>query len=144
MSMQSEINALTADFSKRLVDIVQKSVLAGVGITSTTPAATTTPAKPATKAAKKTAAKAKPAAKKTAKRAPGEKRSEAEMSAIKDKALACIVANPDGIGVEGIGRATEVGTKDLSLPLKKLIAEKKVKTKGQKRAMKYLPVPSKE
>lgn len=69
-------------------------------------------------------------------RLPGAKRSPAELAALIERIGAYIKANP-GYGVEAIGSALGMPTSDLVLPIKKLIAAKRVRTKGQKRATKY-------
>ena len=42
-----------------------------------------------------------------------------------------------GQGVEQIAKELGTSTKELSLPLRKLLAEKKIVSKGEKRATKY-------
>jgi len=41
--------------------------------------------------------------------------------------------------MEEIARGLGTSTSELTLPAKKLIAEKKIKTKGERRATKYYP-----
>lgn len=41
--------------------------------------------------------------------------------------------------MEQIAKTLGTTTKELALPAKKLIAEKKIKTKGERRATKYFP-----
>lgn len=91
-------------------------------------------ATPVAPKAKKTAT---PKPVKEAARAPGQKRSPEEMAALQGRVLATVEASAEGIGMESLGKALGVETKDLSLPLKKLIAEKKVVSKGHKRATRY-------
>jgi len=55
---------------------------------------------------------------------------------LKENVLEIITLNP-GQRMEELGRLLDVPTKELTLPVKKLLAEKKVKTKGQKRATTY-------
>jgi len=52
--------------------------------------------------------------------------------------LSEIKAKP-GLRMEQIAKTLGSTTKDLALPAKKLIAEKKIKTKGERRATKYFP-----
>ena len=47
------------------------------------------------------------------------------------------VKRKGGRGVEQLAKSLRVKTKQLQLPLRKLIAAKKVKTKGQRRGMRY-------
>lgn len=66
----------------------------------------------------------------------GEKRSPAELDSLAAKFLAYVKANP-GNSIERIGKAIEIDTKELKLPVSKLLDEKKLKTTGQRRGTKY-------
>ena len=102
------------------------------------------------KAAKAPAAAAKPAkaapapkapvSKRAAapKRASGEKRPPAELAKLVEKLHDFIKGHP-GQRMEAIGKALGTPTKDLILPVKKLLAAKKIRVKGQKRATEYFP-----
>lgn len=110
-------------------------------------------AKPAAKAAPaaktalapKTAAKAATTPKTTAKKAVavkrplGAKRPPAELAALVEKLAGYIQANA-GKGVEVIGKALATPTSELALPIKKLIAAKRIRFEGHKRATRYFPV----
>jgi hypothetical protein len=69
-------------------------------------------------------------------RAKGGKRSTEELTDLTKSLLGYVKRNP-GSRIEQIGKALSLSTKDLALPAKKLIAEKKLATKGQKRATTY-------
>ena len=69
-------------------------------------------------------------------RAKGAKRDPRMLQALTDKLGDYIKKNP-GMRIEQIGKALGTPTKDLALPVKKLIAGKKISTKGQKRATTY-------
>jgi hypothetical protein len=71
-------------------------------------------------------------------RAKGEKRSPQALTQLVSRLLSEIKAKP-GLRMEQIAKALGSTTKDLALPAKKLIAEKKIKTKGERRATKYFP-----
>ena len=73
-----------------------------------------------------------------AKRAKGEKRPKAEIAQVQAKVLAHIRANP-GQRIEQINKVLGTRTPDLALPLKKLIADGAVTTKGARRATTYFP-----
>lgn len=91
---------------------------------------------PVAKTAKEKPAKvAKPAGVSKAK---GEKRSPADLAALVDSVYTAIRATP-GMGVEQIGKALAKPTKELGLPIKKLIKDRQITTKGQKRATRYFP-----
>jgi ribosome-binding protein aMBF1 (putative translation factor) len=66
----------------------------------------------------------------------GAKRTPAELEALVKKLHSHIAKNP-GQRIEQIGDALGVATKDLALPVRKLVSEKKVSSKGQKRATMY-------
>jgi hypothetical protein len=71
-------------------------------------------------------------------RAKGEKRSPQALTQLVGRLLTEIKAKP-GLRMEQIAESLGSTTKDLALPAKKLIAEKKIKTKGERRATKYFP-----
>ncbi|HTJ43189.1 MAG TPA: hypothetical protein VL463_13885 [Kofleriaceae bacterium] len=73
-----------------------------------------------------------------ARRAKGAKRPADEIERTKERLYDFIKGNP-GQRVEQINKALGTTTKDLTLPLKKLIADKAVKTEGEKRATAYFP-----
>jgi uncharacterized heparinase superfamily protein len=68
----------------------------------------------------------------------GGKRPPAELEAMVNKAGDWIKGNP-GQGVEAMAKALGVQTKELALPIAKLLKSKAVKKRGQKRATKYYP-----
>jgi hypothetical protein len=84
------------------------------------------------------AAKAAVSRKATHKRAPGEKRPPGELAKLTDKLGDYIKAHP-GARMEAIGKALGTATKDLNLPIKKLLAAKKIRSQGHKRATEYFP-----
>jgi hypothetical protein len=73
-----------------------------------------------------------------AKRRAGEKRTPAELNQITDRVGDYIKSNP-GQGIEQIAKSLTTSTKELTLPVKKLLGEKKIFAKGQKRATRYFP-----
>jgi hypothetical protein len=66
----------------------------------------------------------------------GGKRSSEQVDAMAARVLAQVRSN-QGQGLEEIGRAMKLPTKGLKLPIAKLLARKKLKTKGQKRGTRY-------
>jgi hypothetical protein len=74
----------------------------------------------------------------SSRRPKGAKRPAGEIEATKASLYDYIKSNP-GQRVEQINKALGTTTKDLTLPLKKLIADKAVKTEGEKRATAYYP-----
>jgi hypothetical protein len=70
------------------------------------------------------------------KRAPGEKRPPAELAKLTDRLADYIKANP-GHRMEAIGKALGMPTRELNLPIKKLLAAKRIRSEGRKRATEY-------
>lgn len=68
----------------------------------------------------------------------GEKRSPALIEKTQSRLHAVIVQRP-GRGIEGLARQLDCTTRELSLPMKKLLASELVRTEGEKRATKYYP-----
>jgi hypothetical protein len=66
----------------------------------------------------------------------GAKRTPEELEQLIKKLHSYIVKNP-GQRIEQIASSLDISTKELNLPAKKLISEKKLSTKGQKRATTY-------
>jgi hypothetical protein len=66
----------------------------------------------------------------------GAKRTPEELAQLTEGLYEYIAGNP-GQGVEAIGKALGIETKELALPIKKLIADGRISTEGQKRATKY-------
>lgn len=68
----------------------------------------------------------------------GQKRSLA-LIAKTTKALLTYIEAHGGQRIEQIAAGMKTSSKDLMLPSKKLLAEKKIKTKGEKRGTRYFP-----
>ena len=147
-SLQTELHTITAEYTNRIVAVVQRAIAEAVG-TSIRGAAAPKPAgrrgpKPGkAKAAKATpvthvAAKAAPVkhVAKASKRSKGAKRAPEEIKQTTE-ALLAFVKSHSGQRIEQIAKAMKVTTKDLALPAKKLLATRKLKTRGQKRATQY-------
>jgi HPt (histidine-containing phosphotransfer) domain-containing protein len=66
----------------------------------------------------------------------GAKRTAEELEQLIKKLHSYIAKNP-GQRIEQIAQGLDITTKELNLPAKKLISEKKLSTKGQKRATTY-------
>ena len=66
----------------------------------------------------------------------GAKRTAEELEGTRESVLDYVRRNP-GQGVEQIAKALNVPSRDLVLPIRKLVAAGQLSTKGQKRATKY-------
>ncbi len=69
----------------------------------------------------------------------GGKRSPQEIDVAAQLVLEFVQQNP-GQGVEQIARSLGTDTRELTLPIKKLVAQEQVTTEGQKRATKYFAI----
>jgi hypothetical protein len=143
--VNSFVEEITALVRKSALEAVSSALKGSGGASAALAAAAPAkrrgrPPKNAPKAAAPAAA-AKPAAKAAAKggrRKPGEKRSSVEIEATIEKLTSFIAANP-GLGIEHIAKGLNTSTRELVLPVKKLLSEKKITSKGQKRATRYFP-----
>ena len=68
----------------------------------------------------------------------GAKRSAEDLDALSDKFASFVKANP-GLRIEQINKQLGTSTKDLALPIRKLIAHRMISAKGNKRSTTYFP-----
>jgi hypothetical protein len=68
----------------------------------------------------------------------GQKRTSDELEKTSEDFLAFVTKNP-GLRIEQINKQLGTTTKDLALPIRKLIADGYVKAKGKKRSTTYFP-----
>ena len=68
----------------------------------------------------------------------GAKRTAADLEALSEKFASFVKANP-GLRIEQINKELGTTTKDLALPIRKLIAEGVISAKGKKRSTTYFP-----
>ncbi len=68
----------------------------------------------------------------------GAKRTSADIEAMSAKFASFVKANP-GLRIEQINKELGTTTKDLALPIRKLVADRVIATKGQKRSTTYFP-----
>jgi DNA-binding NtrC family response regulator len=144
-NVETEIKSHVDSFVSQLSGLVRKAALEAVadalreGQPAAAAAATAprkagrvkaAPAPVEPKKAGRPARAAKPTRKK------GEKRSKEELAAMTQKVLEHIKGNT-GQGVEQIAKDLGTTTKELTLPIRKLLVEKKITSKGEKRATKY-------
>ena len=71
----------------------------------------------------------------------GGKRTAEELAQMADAFLAYVTANP-GQRMEHIARELNLATPELTLPVRKLLADGKLRVDGQKRATQYYPADS--
>jgi hypothetical protein len=70
------------------------------------------------------------------KRSRGEKRSPKSLEQLQEKLLSFVKANP-GLRIEQINAELGTSSRELALPVKKLVSEKQLRTTGTRRATKY-------
>jgi len=109
-----ELEPLVAAFANKLSALLQRHVNEALG---------------GTRASHTAAGNSKP-------RATGGKRSAVEMEQLRTRLLRVIDDNP-GRRTEQINATLGTTTKDIALPLRQLIAEKLVKTEGERRGTRY-------
>jgi hypothetical protein len=68
----------------------------------------------------------------------GAKRTAEDLEALSAKFASFVKAHP-GLRIEQINKELGTTTKDLALPIRKLVAEKAISTKGNKRSTTYFP-----
>jgi len=68
----------------------------------------------------------------------GAKRSSADLEELSSRFASFVAASP-GLRIEQINKQLGTTTKDLALPIRKLISEGRIKAKGQKRSTTYFP-----
>jgi hypothetical protein len=68
----------------------------------------------------------------------GAKRTAEDLGALSEKFASFVKANP-GLRIEQINKQLGTTTKDLALPIRKLVAGKVISAKGQKRSTTYFP-----
>ncbi|MFN0251832.1 MAG: hypothetical protein ACKV2T_33455 [Kofleriaceae bacterium] len=68
----------------------------------------------------------------------GAKRTGDELDKLSDEFLAFVTKNP-GLRIEQINKQLNTTTKDLALPIRKMIADGTLKVKGKKRSTAYFP-----
>src|ERR1700755_2194309 len=66
----------------------------------------------------------------------GAKRTSADLEALSERFAAVVHANP-GLRIEQINKQLGTSTKDLALPIRKLVADGTISAKGQKRSTTY-------
>jgi DNA-binding NtrC family response regulator len=136
--VDSFVGELSALVKKAALEAVANALKAGEGAAAPGVAKAAGkkrgPAPAPAKAAK--APKAAPAPAAAQKRKAGQKRSPEEIAKTTEKLLAYIAKN-SGQRIEEIAKGVGNSTKELTLPVKKLLNEKKISSKGEKRATRY-------
>ena len=135
-NIEAETRACVDSFVADLTEIVKRgtveSVLAAISGSLNAPKAKRGPGRPR-KAAPKAAPKAASKASTGGKRG---RRSSKAVTKTTEAALAFVTANP-GCTVGDIGASVGISTKELRLPLQKLLASGQLTTTGQKRGTRY-------
>jgi hypothetical protein len=122
--IRQRIDNFVRDLQALLVDAAKESLMAALG-----------GAAPVTRGASRKAA-ARPARGRKAAAGGRVRRSTEQLAEVQDKVLGALNKNP-GMTSEEIQDALGLEKKDLQRPLTLLREEKRVKTKGQRRGMKY-------
>jgi len=141
--LQNQVEQIVAEAAARITALVQQAAIDSIASTLGALSGTVAKAPPASRAAPSRRAAATPAPRAARGRRPkGEKRPAGEIEATMKKVGDFIAKNP-GLRIEQINQQLGTKTKELALPLRKLIAGKVIKTKGEKRATTYYPAKGK-
>lgn len=138
-NIEAEIRSRVDAFVAELTELVRRAALEAVSAAvNEQMGGLRKPARLPTSAASTKASPAQAASspKNNGSRKRGEKRSQEELSALKDRVLEYIQGN-SGQGVEGIAKALGTSTRELSLPIRRLLADKQITSRGEKRATRY-------
>ena len=135
--IRSHVDAFVEKLSglvrQQALEAVRSALGGGSSTAAVAPKAAAAPAKRKAAAAPKK--KAAPAA---SKRKPGAKRAPEEIAKTTTQLFDYISQKPGG-RIEEIAKAINIATKDLTLPIKKLLGDKKIRSQGERRATKYFP-----
>jgi len=131
-NFERQLRATIERFVLELSDIVRSAALQSVTEAFGGSAISGPESRRGARSSKSTAARAGAA------RGRGQKRPPQELAALVDRLFEAVKANP-GLRMEQIAESLGSSTQELALPAKKLLSEKKIKTKGERRATKYFP-----
>jgi hypothetical protein len=127
-ALQRQLQMNIDAFSANVTAIVQQAVRDAVeaALKASAPAASST-----ARTAGKTAAATTPVV------VAGKRPTSGRGSSVDVETVLAEVKREGGRGVEALAKSLRVKTKQLQLPLRKLVDTKKIKTKGQRRGMRY-------
>ncbi len=128
--IRARVDAFVAD----LTDLIHQAILDNVQAALGQAIPSAAPRRPGRPKGRVSAPAASAPTKRGKKR--GGKRTASELADMADKLVSFVEKNP-GSSIEEIGRGIAIPTKELALPVKKLLAEGRLKKKGQKRATRY-------
>lgn len=123
---QNEMNKTVAAFVSQIAELARRAAI------GTLESAFGEAPAPSGRGAAKAAAPGRPRGQR------GVKRTAADIEALAAQMVTFVKAHP-GMRIEQINRELGTTTKDLALPIRKLIAEGTLATKGQKRSTTYFP-----
>jgi predicted HTH transcriptional regulator len=131
---QNEMNRTVQGFVAQITELARRAAITTLESAFNGKASRSAPAAPAVAAlvAPSVARAGRPRGGRGAKRTP------ADLEALSEKFASFVKANP-GLRIEQINKELGTSTKDLALPIRKLIADGIVSAKGQKRSTTYSP-----
>jgi hypothetical protein len=139
-NLEREIQARTERFATELAELIKRAALESVSHALAGAGAGAAAAAPRRGASAAVGRVVRGGSRTAAARArkKGEKRSPEQLESLTDDFIAEVKQGP-GRGIEAIAKSLRVSTKELALPVRKLLEEGRVKSRGQKRATKYFP-----
>jgi hypothetical protein len=135
--LQKQIEQIVGQAAAQIAVLVKETAIESLSSTLNVVQRNGGATRRASSAAPRAAAPA-PARAASARRGKGDKRPAGEIEAVKARVGEFIGKNP-GLRIEQINAKLGTQTKDLALPLRKLITERVISTKGQRRATTYYP-----
>jgi hypothetical protein len=130
ITLDSQIQDHIQSFVEELTQLIKRAAVQSVAEALNEGGSRRGPGRPRGAAGAARAASAGPARRKGAKRDPK------ELEGLTEKLLSYVKSH-EGQRIEQIAQGMGISTKELALPAKKLIATKKIRTTGTRRATKY-------
>lgn len=116
MDFQSEMNRAVSEFVAQVTELARRAAIESLG-----------------SALGQTSGRTR---RNTASGRLGAKRSTTDLDRLRDQLVAFVTKHP-GLRIEQINKQLGTTTKELALPIRKLVAEGTIKTKGQRRSTTY-------
>jgi hypothetical protein len=141
MGIEAKVGRIVAEAAGKVVDAVGMATAQVMGVIAKSALGSAVKgAKSRGKSDSKLLPGARAGAKSSPVRAPGEKRSPEEIQRVQERVRAHLTEHP-GQRIEDIAKALGAPTRDLSLPIKKMVDAGQFKAEGEKRATRYSVAP---
>lgn len=136
-AIQNRVNVFVAELTELIQQAIRENIqnavtqaFSGTSVTVTTHSA------PAPRASSSSSASSTPRRGRPPGSSGGSKRTAAQLAEMAEALLDFVESKP-GVSIEEIGRGIDIPTRELMLPVRKLLDAGALKKKGQKRATRY-------